>query len=138
MPSSNSLTILVVNLIFCIFIDDTIQNKKPTSHRVVIFNFLYREMGTGRQNCFFKWLWPCTRIIFIKSWKEDTVLKNQYVGTEKMILLEKMGMGVCGIQTTTRNYVCLWVTRTCITIVNRCFVGNVINLPYYVVTNRGL
>lgn len=66
------------------------------------------------------------------------MLKNQYVGTEKMILLEKMGMGVCGIQTTTRNYVCLWVTRTCITIVNRCFVGNVINLLYYVVTNRGL
>lgn len=66
------------------------------------------------------------------------MLKNQYVRIEKMILLEKMGMGVCGIQTTTRNYVCLWVTRTCITIVNRCFVGNVINLPYYVVTNRGL
>lgn len=42
MPSSNSLTILVVNLIFCIFIDDTIQNIKPASHRVVIFDFLSR------------------------------------------------------------------------------------------------
>lgn len=53
MPSSNSLTILVVNLIFCIFIDDTIQNIKPTSHRVVIFDFLSRN-GNWASELFFQ------------------------------------------------------------------------------------